>query len=74
MEKTVTNPIDLLIDRSGLRCTKCGATKEAGCDCWEQCSCGWTAEKGMPCGNPNTARCSTKVKYGKHNRKTKRHL
>jgi len=26
-----------------------------------------------PCNNPNTSRCSTKVKYGKYNRKTKRY-
>ncbi len=64
--------IDALFSKANMRCTKCAAPM-GDCDCWEQCSCGWTAEKGMPCRNPRTARCSTKVKYGKYNRKTKRY-
>lgn len=72
MNKLAT-PLDRLIDQCNLRCTKCGAPKAIGCYCWEECSCGWTAEKGKPCRNPNTAHCSTKVKYGKYNRKTKRY-
>ena len=64
-------PIDKLLDAVDFRCTKCNAPMGA-CDCWERCSCGWMAEKGTPCGNPKTGRCSTKVKYGKYNRKTKR--
>lgn len=54
---------DALIDNSGLRCTKCGASMECGCDCWEVCSCGWSAEKGRPCNNPQTVRCSTKARF-----------
>lgn len=50
--------------QSVVRCTLCGAGYGA-CDCWTQCSCGWTAEKGKPCNNPNTSRCSTKVAHGK---------
>lgn len=58
-----------------MRCVKCG-TEGVGfnfCGCWEKCSCGWTADAGQQCRNPDTIRCSTKVKYGKWNRKTKRY-
>lgn len=68
----MTTPINRLIDAADLRCTKCDAPKNT-CDCWEWCSCGWYAEKGKPCRNPETRRCSTKVKYGAYNRKTKRY-
>lgn len=61
-----------MIKRS-VKCVKCGAQGIGNCACWEQCSCGWTAEAGKPCNNPDTARCSTKLKYGKYNRKTKRY-
>lgn len=57
-------------DMSNMRCTKCG--KSDACGCWEQCSCGWTAEAGRPCCNPDTTMCSTKVKYGVGNGKTRR--
>jgi hypothetical protein len=30
------SPIEIMIDRSGLKCTRCGAPREAGCKCWEQ--------------------------------------
>jgi hypothetical protein len=33
------------------------------CDCYERCSCGYTTDKGQPCRNPETTRCSTKLKY-----------
>ena len=63
-----------LIRRTPMTCTKCGHVGAvASCDCWEKCSCGWWAERGEPCRNPDTARCSTKVKYGKYNRKTRRY-
>lgn len=65
--------IDALFNKANLRCTKCGVAAAAGCDCWERCSCGWSAEKGKPCRNPDTTRCSSKVKYGTYNRKTKRY-
>lgn len=66
--------INTLIANSGLRCTKCGASQESGCDCWEQCSCGWVAEKGQPCRNPKTVRCSTKARfYGFHKPKRSAH-
>lgn len=61
-------PIEHLMDKVVWRCTLCGAAR---CDCWEQCSCGWLARKGEPCNNPNTKACSTKVQYGRYNRKTK---
>ena len=57
------SPIEILIDSCGMKCCKCGA--DAGkCDCWTECSCGWSAEKGQPCNNPATTRCSTKLKFG----------
>lgn len=68
LEATKNPPIDTMIDDCGLRCTKCLQSK---CNCWEQCSCGWSAERGTVCTNPNTRACSLKVKYGKYNRKTK---
>lgn len=61
-----------MIKRS-VECVKCVAKGIGNCDCWERCSCGWFAEKGKPCRNPNTARCTTKLKYGQYNRKTKRY-
>jgi hypothetical protein len=62
--------IDILFSRAVMKCTKCG---RAECDCWERCSCGWTTEAGKQCRNPDTIRCSTKIKYGKWNRSTKRY-
>jgi len=65
------SPLDKMIE-AAVVCTKCGA-KPGQCDCWEKCSCGWFAEKGKPCRNPETRKCSTKVKYGKWNRSTRRY-
>lgn len=67
----MASPLEIMIDASDLTCTVCGEPKSAKCDCWEKCSCGWFARKGNPCRNPHTTRCSTKVKYGKYNRRTK---
>lgn len=67
----MSSPIERLIDASGMRCTICKAAMGT-CDCWEKCSCGWSALKGEVCHNPATRSCSTKVKYGKYNRRTKR--
>jgi hypothetical protein len=53
-----------------MKCAICG---EESCGCWEKCSCGWSTLAGEPCRNPATTRCSTKVKYGRYNRKTKRY-
>lgn len=64
--------IDALFSKANMRCTVCGAPA-GDCDCWERCSCGWSARKGEPCRNPVTKRCSIKVKYGKYNRSTKRY-
>ena len=50
-----------------------GLTKKFLDDNFERCSCGWFAAKGEPCDNPEMSRCSTKIKYGKYNRKTKRY-
>lgn len=58
-------------DISMLKCTKCGQPGNFGC--WVRCSCGWSAEAGRPCGNPETTRCSTKVRFGFYNRKTRRY-
>jgi hypothetical protein len=54
-----------------VRCVKCGGP--VGCACWERCSCGITTEAGTPCRNMETRACSTKVKYGKYNRRTRRY-
>lgn len=66
----MSTPIERLID-AGMKCLLCGAAM-GRCDCWEKCSCGYSARKGEPCRNPETRRCSTKVKYGKYNRSSKR--
>lgn len=48
---TRRSPIDLLIDGAGLRCTICDA-KMGQCDCWRECACGWSYQKGTACRNP----------------------
>ena len=60
-------PIKRMID-SAVSCGKCGTSGVGNCDCYEHCSCGYWAEKGKPCRNPTTTRCSTKVKYGSNAR------
>jgi hypothetical protein len=55
-------PIDRLIDSVPMTCTVCGA-RAGTCRCWEECSCGWSTRRGEPCRNPETTRCSTKLKY-----------
>lgn len=57
-------PIDALLDTVEWRCSICRA-KAGTCDCWEKCSCGYLAQKGQPCSNPETARCSSKIQYGR---------
>jgi hypothetical protein len=44
------SPIDRLID-AGMHCVKCGQ-KMGTCDCWDQCPCGWSFERGGQCANP----------------------
>lgn len=56
----MTSPLDGMIDAS-VRCGKCGTKGMWNCDCYKPCSCGWIAERGKPCGNPETTRCSSKV-------------
>lgn len=68
----MTEPIDRMIDES-VTCSKCGAKGFMNCDCWEKCSCDYIAERGKPCTNPETARCTTKVMYGRYSRKTRRY-
>lgn len=63
IEIAMLSPIDHLFARANLRCTKCAAPASQGCGCWEECSCGWSAEKGHPCHNPKTTRCSTKARF-----------
>jgi hypothetical protein len=53
----MATPIERMIDAS-MRCGKCGGK---GCDCYEVCSCGWYAEKGKPCDNPESRYCTSKV-------------
>lgn len=48
-------PIEILFDKSDIRCTKCNA-KAGTCDCWRKCpieGCTWYIEKGHKCNNPN---------------------
>ncbi len=59
----MTKPIEAMIN-AAVTCNKCGTKGFGNCDCYEQCTCGWIAERGTPCRNPATKRCSTKVKYG----------
>ncbi len=59
-------PLDKAILNT-VRCVKCGAAY-GKCDCWEKCSCGYFAEKGQPCNNPKTTKCSTKLKYASNRR------
>ena len=58
----MSSPINQMID-AAMACMKCGTKGIGNCPCNVQCSCGWWAERGKPCGNPATARCSTKVRY-----------
>ena len=58
----MTTPLKRMIGMANLVCNMCGS-KAGTCDCWEQCSCGWTAERGKPCRNPKTTQCSTKIKH-----------
>ena len=60
-------PIERLID-SNVHCLRCGARGVGTCDCRVRCSCGWYADRGQPCNNPATTRCSTKLKYRRADR------
>ncbi len=45
----------MLIDKSNIKCVKCGL-KTGLCDCWVKCpisGCSWSFEKGGKCGNTN---------------------
>ena len=49
------SPIEVLINNSDMKCTKCGA-KAGKCDCWSKfpvVGCSWFVEKGHKCRNPN---------------------
>lgn len=43
--------IDILIDRAGMRCVKCGH-RSGTCDCWVECRCGHSYARGEACRNP----------------------
>lgn len=49
--KRSSSPIEKLVLGS-VGCVKCGAAY-GKCDCWYQCKCGWLAERGCKCSNPN---------------------
>ena len=51
MSKKLT-PMDILFSKSNMRCTKCDASA-GDCDCWEQCTCGWSFERGVDIGCAN---------------------
>jgi len=57
------SPIERMID-SVMKCSLCEAPMGT-CDCWTHCSCGWWAKTGYACRNPETTRCSTKMKCGR---------
>jgi len=48
---------------NAVRYVKCGTQDIGNCGCYERCSCGWWADAGKPCHNPDTTKCSTKLKY-----------
>lgn len=58
----MSSPINSMID-AAMRCLKCGTQGMWNCDCHVQCSCGWIADKGQPCNNPETRYCSTKLRH-----------
>ena len=45
------SPLERMIDKACMTCTKCGA-KAGTCDCWTECRCGWTYERGGECPGP----------------------
>ena len=45
------SPIDILMDKVEWECTICGAAAGT-CDCWTECRCGLSYEKGGKCRNP----------------------
>lgn len=55
--------MDALFKKSEMRCVLCDTIASEGCQCWERCSCGWSAMRGFQCRNPETKKCSTKLKY-----------
>lgn len=59
---TMFDPLEHMISTCGTRCTRCQALGGA-CEGWEQCSRGWTAEKGRTCRHPKSTVGSTKVRY-----------
>lgn len=46
--------LDKMIE-SSVCCALCGTRGRGNCDCWEQCSCGWTVQRGGECTNPEHA-------------------
>ena len=46
-------PINVLFDKAEIKCVKCDA-KMGCCNCWAECSCGWSYERGVDtkCNNP----------------------
>ena len=56
-------PIERMIDATPMHCTLCKQPAST-CQCWEDCSCGYSTRRHTPCSNPATTDCSTKLKYG----------
>lgn len=44
--------LDTLFGKANMRCTICETSTKVGCDCWTECSCGWSFQKGTSCNNP----------------------
>lgn len=62
-------PIEIMFSKAKMRCAVCDTLSTDGCLCWEKCSCGWSAMRGFQCNNPDTTRCSTKIKYKRQSTK-----
>lgn len=65
-KERVLAPIDMAFAKAKMRCTICEQPTLECLKCWEQCSCGWSALRGFQCNNPDSKKCSTKVKYATH--------
>ena len=70
------SPLEALID-AACTCQTCGlppplrvGDNVGRCRCWECCSCGWFIKPGGYCRNPETRRCTGKLR-GIYNRSTR---
>jgi hypothetical protein len=54
MKNTANSPMEILINKQmgNFKCTVCKTKMSVGCNCWEDCKCGWKKETGKKCDNP----------------------